>query len=302
VEVERLPTTYLRCRPCGGAVELLTRPGAEVSFPRALRGALLLPVGLPGLLLLLLLAVVAAQLTALDDPARTAALLGWSVAAWTVGVAIVRATADGAATLAGVPAEPWKDLLRPALAAAVVTTPAVFLPRTGFPEALLVLGGAILLTPLLLGVLSSEGAFRALSPVRAVRMLHRLGADGALAALCIGAVWLFAWTLVGTANAPRGEIPPLWHAGPATLAPLSLFFVPRVIGLLLEARGEDLGYRFRVRGAVPVLPGVRPEVTRVHRPPEAPPRARPEPIAVDETASGRLELEPFAPGGGEREE
>ena len=86
-----------------------------------------------------------------------------------------------------------------------------------------------------------------------------------------------------------------------TLAPFSLFLVPRLLGLLLEARGEDLGYRFRLRGVVPVLPGVRPETTGMHSAVEAPPRARPEPIAVDETTSGRLELEPFAPEG-EREE
>lgn len=86
-----------------------------------------------------------------------------------------------------------------------------------------------------------------------------------------------------------------------TLAPFSLFLVPRLLGLLLEARGEDLGYRFRLRGVVPVLPGIRPETTGVHRPAESPPRARPEPIAVDEKGAGRLELEPFAPEG-EREE
>lgn len=217
-------------------------------------------------------------------------------------MAILRATADGAATLAGVPADPWKDLLRPALLAAVLTAPALLLTPSGTEGTLAVLAGAVVLTPLLLGAVSGDGPWRALSPWRAVRTLRRLGGDGALATLLVGAVWLFARMLAGLVDAPPDVVPPLWRAVLGTVAPLSLFLVPRVLGLLLEARGEEVGYRFRVRGVVPVLPGARPERSQAHRAPDPPSRPPPAPIALEETASARsLELEPLTPEG-EREE
>jgi hypothetical protein len=294
-----LSTAYVACGVCTGPVDLLTRPGSDVSFPHALRGALWLPVGLPGLLLLLALAVVASELDSLAEPTRSLSLLAWSIAAWTAGMALIRSTADGAATLADVPAAPWRDLVGPAIAAAVLTAPALLVPRSGLSGAATVAAGALVLTPLLLAV-AGRPSGEALLNRRALRGLWALKADGALSVACIASVWLFAWMLGGLAASPRSElqgaapVPPLWGKSLAALGALTLFLVPRVLGLLIGARGDDFAYRFRIRGAVPVLPEARPEKVRAYRRPEPPPRIRPQPIAVDDSAAGRLELEPFA--------
>jgi len=294
VEVELHPTAYLRCGPCGAAVDVLTRPGSDLSFPRALRAALRLPVGLPGLLLVFALAAAAAEMDALPSPVRDAALLLWSAVAWLVGVAIVRATAEGAATLRAVPASAWSDLARPALVLAALTAPALGVPRTGWAGLALVALPAPLLVPMVLGVVALHPLPDALSPVQAVRRLRRLGADAALAVGCILALWLFARMLGGLAEAPPTEVPALWTKTLGALGAFTLFLVPQVLGLLVEARGEDLGYPFRTPRAVPVLPGARAEVRVPFQSPEPPRRAPRAPIAVEET-SGRLELEPLAP-------
>jgi hypothetical protein len=296
VEVELQPTAYVKCGACGGRVDVLTHPGSDVSFVHALRGALILPVGLPELLYLLALAAVAGELDALQTPARSAGLLAWSVVAWLWGVALVRATAEGAATLREVRMSFWPELLRPALVAASLTAPTLLVPRTGWPGALVVTAAAVVLLPTLLAVFALEPLGHALSPLRAVRTLLRLGGDGVLAMACLALLWLFARMLSGLAESPPTEVPALWSKTLDALAALALFLVPRVLGLLVEARGEDLGYPFKRRGEVPVLPGARPEVTVAYRPPEPPPRAPPAPIALDD-ASGEFALEPLAPTG-----
>lgn len=296
MEVELQPTAYVKCGACGGRVDVLTQPGSDVSFVHALRGALFLPVGLPELLYLFALAAVASELDALRTAAGSASLLAWSAVAWVLGVALVRATAEGAATPRDVRMSLWPELLRPALVAAALTAPALLVPRTGWPGALAVAAAAAVLLPMLLAVFALEPLGHALSPLRAVRTLRGLGGDGALAVLCIGLLWLFARLLSGLAESPPTEVPALWRKTLDALAALTLFLVPRVLGLLLEARGEDLAYPFKRRGEVPVLPGARPEVTVAYRPPEPPPRARPAPIVLEDT-SGELALEPLAPTG-----
>ncbi len=293
VEVELRPTAYVRCGPCGAAVEVLTRPGSDVSFARALRGALRLAVGLPGLLLVFALAAAAAELDRQSSPLREGALLLWSAAAWLVGVAIVRTTAEGQVTLQGAPANAWPELVRPALLLAALTAPALAVPRTGFLGAGLVVLATPLLVPLALGVLSLRPLREALSPAAAIRRLRELGQDGARAVACVLAVWLFARMLGGLAEAPPTEVPGLWTKTLGALGAFSLFLVPRVLGLLVETRGEALDYPFRTARAVPVLPGARAEVRVPYQPPAARPRARPEPISLEETSAE----EPFAPRG-----
>ncbi len=300
MEVELHPTAYLKCGRCGGTVDVLTRPGSEVTFARALRGALFLPVGLAGLLLVLALAAAASELDVLTAPARGFALLGWSLVAWLVGVAILRATAEGGTTLRGVSASLWTELLRPALLAATLTVPAVLVPRTGWRGAILLALAAPVLVSMLLGVFALAPLQEALGPLGAARRLWRLGTDGALAVGCIAGLWLFARMLGGLAEAPATEVPPLWAKTLGALGALSLFLVPRVLGLLVEARGEALGYRFHRRGVVPVLPGARAEQRVGYQPPPPPPRASTQPIALDD-APGLLELESLTPTGRSKE-
>lgn len=265
---------------------MLTRPGSEVSFPRLLREPTRLPVTLPRLLLLAVLVVAAGLLDTAREPVRSVLLLAWSVAAWLLGVVIFRACAEDR-----VQAEPLPGLLRPALGAAVLTSPALLVPRSGLGGASLVCAGALVVTPVLAGVLSRSSPRGALSPVRAARELVRLGRDGALAVVCATGIWLFAWMLGALRTAAGHDVPP---AG--MLAALSLFFVPWVLGLLVQARGEELGYQFRERGRVPALPGVRPERMEAFRPPEPPPRPAREPIEVGERTAP-MEIRPFAEGG-----
>lgn len=293
MEVEVHPTAYVRCGVCGEAVDVLTRPGTDVSFVRALRGALFLPVGIPGLVVLGVLTVVSSELDTLSEPSRSVGLLAWSAVAWLVGVAIVHATANGATALHGVPVQ-WPDLVRPALVAASLTAPALLVPRTGLAGTALTAASAPLLVPLLLGVLALLPLREALSPLAAWRMAAQLGMDGFLAVLCVALSWLFARMLGALAESPATEVPLLWRQMMAGLAALSLFFVPRVLGLLLEARGDEVGYPFGARGRVPVLPSARPERTEAYRPPDVPMRAARAPIALEETAR-ELELEPLAP-------
>jgi hypothetical protein len=292
VELEVWPASYVKCGPCGGPVQLLSRPGSDVSFVVGLRRALLLPVGLFGLVLLYGLAALASELDTLAPPAREATLLVWSVFAWLVGVAIVRATAEGAAQLRDARLEAWLDGLRTALLCALLTAPALLVPRTGLPGALLVLAAAPLLVPLLLLVLAGRPWPQAFSPREAVRTMRALGRDGVLAVLVAVGVWLFSRMLAGFAESPPEEVPLLWRKVVDALAAFSLFLVAHVLGLLVESRGEALGYPFSARGEVPLLPGVRPETTLAHRPPEIPRRAPTVPITLEEeTTPGKLDLE-----------
>jgi hypothetical protein len=290
VELEVWPACYVKCRPCDGAVQLLTRPGSDVSFAVGLRKALLLPVGLWGLLLLLGLAALASELDALSTPAREATLLVWSICAWLLGVAIFRAAAEGATHLHEVRFKAWPELLRPALLCALLTAPALLVPRSGLAGALLVAAAAPLLVPLLLFVLAGHPGRQAFSPLEGARTMRALGRDGGLAVLVTLGVWLFSRTLAGLAQSPADEVPMLWRKVLDTLAAFSVFLVPRALGLLVEARGESLAYPFQARGEVPLLPGVRPETTVAYRPPEIPPRVQAAPIAVEAT-SGKLDLE-----------
>jgi hypothetical protein len=289
VELEVRATSYVKCLGCGGAVDVLTRPGTEVSFTTALRGALRLPVGLPGLFLVFVLAACASELDVLTAPVRSAALLAWSMLAWFLGVAIVFATAEAEVTLGSV-----QDILRPALLATLLTAPALFVPRTGRPGAALVAAGAVALVPLLLRLFARQP--HPLSPLSAVRTLSRLGGDGFLAVTCVALVWLFSRMLAALSESPPTEVPLLWRKAFGMLAAVSLFLVPRILGLLVQTRGEDLGYPFQSRGPVPALAGVRPEQRVAYRAPDSPPRAAREAIALDETA-GKLVLEGLAPTG-----
>jgi B-box zinc finger len=291
VELEVWPASYVKCGPCGGAVHLLTRPGSDASFVVGLRQALLLPVGLWGLVLLSGLAAAASELDTLAPPVREATLLVWGLCAWLLGVAIVRATAEGATRLQKAPQKAWLDVLRPALLCALLTAPALLVPRTGVPGALLVLAAAPLLVPLLLLVLAGRPWREALSPREAIRTLRDLGSDGVLAVSVSAGVWLFSRMLAGFAESPPEEVPLLWMKVLDVLGAFSLFLVPHVLGLLLEARGETLGYRFSARAEVPLLPGVRPETTVAYHAPEAPRRAPSAPISVDEETEGKLDLE-----------
>jgi hypothetical protein len=296
VELEARAAAYVKCANCGAAVDVLTRPGTVVSFPHALRGALRLPVSFLGLGLLFTLAATASELAELTEPARTAALLAWSAVAWCVGVAIVSASAEGATTLPSVPVE-WPDVIRPALVATALTAPALWVPRTGRPGFALVAAGALALVPLLLRLFARQS--HPLSPLGAARTLSRLGADGLLAVGCVAGVWLFARMLAALSDSPPTEVPLLWRKGLDILAALSLFLVPRLLGLLLQARGEDVGYPFVARGHVPALPGASPEQTVAYRAPEPPLRASPQAIALEET-DGALVLESLAPDGSEK--
>lgn len=290
VELEVWPASYVKCGVCGGAVQRLSRPGSDVSFPLGLRRALPLPVGWWGLLILSGLALLASELDALSSPAREATLLLWSVCAWLLGAAIVRATAEGATRLGDVRLEGWPELLRPALLLALVTAPALLVPRSGLAGALLAVAAAPLLVPLLLLILAGRPWQQALSPLEAARTMRALGGDGALLVLATAGVWLFSRMLAGLAESPADEVPALWRRVVAFLAAFSLFLVPHVLGLLVEARGEALAYPFTARGEVPLLASARPERTVALRPPEPPPRKPAEPIAVEET-SGKLDLE-----------
>jgi len=293
--VELRATSYVKCAACGGGLDVLTRPGTDLSFAQALRGALRLPVGLLGLGLAFALAVSASELDGLAEPLRTPALLAWSALAWSLGVAIVFATAEDAATLRSVHL-PWLDVLRPALLAALLTAPVLWVPRTGWPGAALVTASALALVPLLLALFARQPG--PLSPLGAVRTLSRLGGDGLLAVTCVALVWLFARMVAALSESPPTEVPPLWRKAFDMLGAVSLFLVPRILGLLVQTRGEDLGYRFQARGRVPALPGVRPEQTVAYRAPEPPPRASREALAVEET-EGVLVLEGLAPTGDE---
>lgn len=279
-------TSFVRCGPCGGRVDALTRPGSEASFTRLLREPTRLPLTLPRLLLLAALAVAAGLVDTAWEPVRSLLLLGWSIGAWLLGVVLFRASAED-----GVQAEPLAGLLLPALGAAALTSPALLVPRSGLRGAALVCVGALVVTPLLAAVLGRSSPRAALSPVRAARELFVLGRDGALAVLCTTGTWLFAWMLGALRTAAGHDVPP---AG--MLAALSLFFVPWVLGLLMQARGEELGYPFRVRGRVPVLPGVRPERSEAYRRPEPPPGPAPEPIDIGGEPRP-LEIRPFAEDG-----
>jgi hypothetical protein len=290
VEVEVHLTAYVRCAACGGRVDVLTRPGSDVSFFQALRGVLLLPVGLPGLFVLLLLALVSSELDVLLSPGREFALLCWSAVAWLVGVAVVHATADGATTLRGVPVHTG-ELLRPALLATVLTAPALLLPRTGLAAAALVVASVPLLVPVLLCLLAQKPLREALSPRTLTRVASRLGADGLLLMASVAVVWLFARALGALAESPPSDVPALWRMTLGLLGALSLFLVPRFLGLLLEARGEVVDYPFRSRGRVPLLPGARAEA---YRAPETAPRAPREAIPLEGKAQV-LELEPLSP-------
>jgi hypothetical protein len=283
-------TSFVRCGPCGGRVEVLTRPGSELSFTLLLREPLRLRVTVPELVLLLGLAVVAGLLDTASEPLRGALLLTWSLLAWVLGVVIFRASAEDR-----VQTEPVSGLLLPALGAALLTSPALLVPSTGFRGVALVCGGGVVLAPLLVGALSTSSPRAALSPLRAIHRLALLGRDGALAVLCVTGVWLFAWTLGVLRTASGHDVPP---AG--MLAGVSLFLVPRILGLLAQARGEELGYPFRVRGSVPVLPGVRPERTEAFRPPEPTPRSPREPIEIGGEPRP-LEIHPFAEDGSSEE-
>jgi hypothetical protein len=280
VEVEIHFTAYVRCAACGGRVDVLTRPGSDASFFQALRGVLLLPVGLPGLFVVLLLALVSAELDVLVSPWRELALLCWSAVAWLVGVAVVHATAHGATTLRGVPVH-FTELLRPALVTTVLTAPALFLPRTGLAGAALVVASVPLLVPVVLCLLAQKPLREVLSPRTVLGVSLDLGRDILLLMACIAVVWLFARALGALAESPPEDIPLLWRKTLGLLGALSLFLVPRLLGLLLEARGEELGYPFRSRGHIPVLPGARPEAMEAYRAPDAPPRAPREPITLD---------------------
>jgi len=108
------------------------------------------------LLILSGLALLASELDALSSPAREASLLLWSVCAWLLGVAIVRATAEGETRLGDIRLEGWPELLRPALLSALLTAPALLLPRSGWTGALLVIAAAPLLVPLLLLILAGR--------------------------------------------------------------------------------------------------------------------------------------------------
>ncbi len=294
MEVELHPTAYLRCAACSGTVAVLTHPGSDVTFAHALRGALLLPVGLAGLLVVFALAALASELDVLSAPARGAALVGWSVLGWLVGVAIIRATAEGATTLHGVSASFLSELALPALAAAALTAPAVWVPRTGWTGAFLVVLASPVLVSLLLGVVALVPLREALGPLEAIRRLRRLGADGALAVACVAGLWLFARMLGGLAEAPASEVPALWAKTLGALGALSLFLVPRVLGLLVEARGEALGYPFHHRAAIPVLPGARAERKVAYQPPPEARRPHAQPIALDDAPGP---LPPPAPCG-----
>ncbi|HMK72542.1 MAG TPA: hypothetical protein VK454_04340 [Myxococcaceae bacterium] len=284
VEVQVAPlTSYVRCGPCGGQVEVLTRPGSEVSFTRLLREPTRLPLTLPRLLAVVALAVAAGLLDTASEPMRRALLLVWSVVAWLLGVFIFRACAEDR-----VQAEPLSELLQPALGAAALTAPALLVPRSGLFGAALVCAGSLVLTPLLAGVLSRSSPRAALFPVQAAKELLLLGRDGALAVVLTTGIWLFAWMLGALRTAAGHDLPP---AG--MLAALSLFLVPWVLGLLAQARGEELGYRFRERGRVPALRGVRPERTEAYRPPEPPSGPVREPIEIGGEARP-LEIRPFA--------
>ena len=300
VEVTLVPTGYLRCGPCGSSVDVLTRPGTDITFPQALRRALLLPLGLGGLFVVFTLAATASEFDRLPSPGREGALLVWSVAAWLVGVAIVRATAEGATTLRGVTVSPWPELLRPALLAAACTAPALAVPRTGPAGAGLLALSTPVLVAMLLGVIALRPLPEALSPVEAAKLVRRLGSDGVLAAACVLGLWLFARMLGGLGEAPASEVPPLWTKMLCAFGAGSLFLVPHVLGLLLQTRGEEVGYAFRTPRAVPVLAAARAEVRVPYQPPDAPRRARPAPIALEE-ASGRLELTPLSPDGTDKQ-
>jgi hypothetical protein len=295
VEVDVGATSYVRCGLCDGRVDVLMRPGSDVSFARALSRTLRLPLSLPGLVVLYGLSVVASELDALAPPGRWPALLLWSVAAWLVGVAIVRAAAEGASGPSDVQHSPWPNFIRPALLAALLTAPTLLVPRTGWPGALLVAAAAPLLVPMLLAVFAGVPLAQAVNPTRATRTLLGLGRDGGLAVVATCFLWLFARMLAGAAEVPATEVPTLWLRVADVVAAFSLFLVPHVLGLLVEARGEDMGYPFRARGEVTALPHARPEASTPYRPPEAPVRPRPGPIALEETADV-LELEPLAPG------
>lgn len=293
VEVQVHPTSYLQCGGCGGAVDVLTEPGAGVSFPGALRATWRLPVGIPGLFLLSALSACAAELDTLGGTARTAALLCWSAGAWLLGVPIALATAEGGETLRSVQVG-WPRFARLVLWATLLTGPAVLVPRTGLAGAALVAAAALALVPLLLRLFAGQP--RPLSPVGAVRTLEALGSDGLLAVACVAGLWLFARMVAALSETPPEEVPLLWREALAGLGAFCLFLVPRILGLLLHTRGEALGYPFQARGQVPVLAGARAETTVPWTPPPPPPRPVREAIPLEETVEP-LRLEGVAPTG-----
>jgi hypothetical protein len=242
----------------------LTVPGAEESFASSVRQVLAVPVGAGGLAVLVGLAGVAGRMIS-RGAAPPWALIGWSVPAAFVAVAIVRATAEWCgpssprARVAVGPGLLARGLLLTALAAPALLLAPRLDPAARFGLALGV--GAV--APLVLARVASGPSLLGALDLRWYGGAARaLGGDGVLAGALSAVLLCFAAWLWGAATEGEGEIPPLWRLTVGTVAALSVLLLPRIAGLLVRAHAESLGVELQARGRRLAWPGAVPRKAR----------------------------------------